>query len=149
MNPFAASLAVTTLVGLFFLVSGILQLWLAFGNAGDPQRLWHGLTGLLGIVAGIFLLANPLQGLVSLTLILGVVFLVTGIARLVMAWRLRDRPMFWLILLSGAVSTLLGIMIFGNFAAAATALLGLLLGFQLIAEGAALVALGLLGRGLR
>ncbi len=109
----------------------------AVARADRPAR--HGRRHLL--------LANPLQGLISLTLILGVVFLVTGIARLVLSFRLRDTPMFWLLLLSGAASVLIGVMVFGNFAAAATSLLGLLLGIQLIADGVALLALGIAGGG--
>jgi uncharacterized membrane protein HdeD (DUF308 family) len=125
-----------------------LQLWLAVTDTADRQRLWNGFVGLLALVAGVFLLANPLQGLISLTLLLGVLFLVTGLARLMMAFRMRDTPLFWLLLASGAVSTLIGIMVLGNIAAAATTLLGLLLGIQLLAEGVALVVLGLVGRRL-
>jgi uncharacterized membrane protein HdeD (DUF308 family) len=40
-------------------------------------------------------------------------------------------------------------MVLGNIAAAATTLLGLLLGIQLLAEGIALIVLGLVGRSLR
>jgi uncharacterized membrane protein HdeD (DUF308 family) len=148
-NPFAASIAVSTLVGVFFLIGGAMQLWLAVTDAADRQRLWHGFVGLMALVAGVFLLANPLEGLISLTLLLGVLFLVTGLARLVMAFRMRDTPMFWLLLASGAVSTLIGVMVLGNIAAAATTLLGLLLGIQLLAEGIALIVLGLVGRSLR
>jgi hypothetical protein len=40
------------------------------------------------------------------------------------------------------------VLIFGNFAAAATSLLGILLGVQLLAEGVMLAALGLMARRL-
>ena len=145
-NPFAASLAVTTLVGFFFLIGGAIQAWLAVAARADRHRMWHGVIGALGIVAGISLLANPLGGLISLTLLLGIVFLATGAARLVLAFRLRESRSFWFLLLSGAVSVLLGILIFGNFAAAATTLLGVLLGIQLLADGVALIALGIVSR---
>ena len=72
-----------------------------------------------------------------------------GLVRLTMAFRKRDTPLFWVLLLSGAVSALIGVMVFGNFGAAATTLLGLLLGIQLLAEGVALIALGFVARSLR
>jgi uncharacterized membrane protein HdeD (DUF308 family) len=147
-NPFAASLAVTTLVGAFLLVGGALQLWMAFSDATDPHRLWNGLVGALGILTGIVLLADPLSGVVSLTLVLGVMFLVTGAMRLIVAFRVRETPFFWMLLLSGAASVLIGVLVFSDFGSAATSLLGILLGIQLLAEGAALVALGLLARNL-
>lgn len=145
-NPFAASLAVASLVGVVFLIGGALQLWFAFSDAAQPHRLWNGFVGLLGVLAGVFLLADPLSGLVSLTLLLGILFLMTGIARIIGAIALKGSPLFWLLLISGAGSVLLGILIFVWFPAAASSLLGLLLGFELIAEGAALIALGLKAR---
>ena len=147
-NPFAASLAVTTIVGIAFLIGGVVQLWLAFSQAEDPHRIWHGFMGLLAVVLGISLLANPLGGLISLTLLVALLFLFSGAARLAMAFRNRESPLFWALLLSGAVSVLLAIMVFGNFAAAATALLGIMLGVQLLSEGVAMIALGILGRKL-
>ena len=67
-NPLAASLAITTLVGVSFLLAGVLQAWAAF--QGDAAmllggRVLNGLWALMGIIAGVWLLANPLEGVVS------------------------------------------------------------------------------------
>ncbi len=147
-NPFAASLAVTTLVGAFLLLAGVLQLGVALVNSAVPHRLWTGFVGLLGLLAGLSLLTDPLAGVVSLTLLVGIVLLMTGAVRLGMAWRLRQTPLFWFLLLSGAASVLIGVLVAGNIAAAATSFLGLLLGIQLLADGIGLIALGLIGRRL-
>ncbi|PTE16375.1 HdeD family acid-resistance protein [Pseudogemmobacter blasticus] len=145
-NPFAASLTVATLVGAVFLIGGVLQLWIAFSDPTLPHRLWNGVVGALGLLAGVFLLANPLQGVLSLTLLLAVLFLLTGAARIIGAFTLRGSQFFWLLLLSGAASALLGALILIWFPEAASSLLGLLLGFELIAEGAALIVLGIAAR---
>ena len=145
-NPFAASIAVTTLVGIFFLVAGIGQLWIAWSTPEDDHRLWHGALGLLTLVIGVMLLANPVAGTLSLTLIVGLLFVMSGGARLGIAFRMRDSRYFWLLLVSGALSALIGLLILGNIATAATTILGLLLGIQLLFEGAALIALGLISR---
>ncbi len=113
-----------------------------------PHRLWTGFVGLLGLLAGLSLLTDPLAGVVSLTLLVGIVLLMTGAVRLGMAWRLRQTPLFWFLLLSGAASVLIGVLVAGNIAAAATSFLGLLLGIQLLADGIGLIALGLIGRRL-
>jgi len=145
-NPFAASLAVTSLVGALLLVSGVVQLWMAATDAGDPHRIWTAVIGVVALVAGISLLADPLGGLISLTILVGVLFLIMGAARLAMALRLRDTRYFWLLLISGAASAIIGILVFTNIMAAATTLLGVLLGIQLLADGVALLSLGLLAR---
>lgn len=147
-NPFAASLAVTTIVGVTFLIGGVAQLWLAFSDAEDPHRLWNGFVGLIALLAGVSLLANPLGGLISLTLLLGILFVATGAARLLVAFRNRESPLFWMLLITGALSVLIGVMVIGNIAAAATTLLGVLLGIQLLVEGVALITLGILARRL-
>ena len=147
-NPFAATLAATTLVGLFLLLGGIMQTWLAFSQERDPHRLWHGLSGLMAIVAGVFLLANPLLGIASLTAVAGALFLVIGAGRLALAFRIPRGRLFWVMIVSGALSVLIGILVFANFAAAASTLLGALLGIQLLAEGGALIALSLVSRNM-
>ncbi|NIZ11626.1 HdeD family acid-resistance protein [Pseudooceanicola sp. HF7] len=146
MNPFAASLAVTTLVGIFFLASGVIQAWILFRAQAHDHRLWNGFVALLTIVAGVWLLANPLQGTVSLTLILGVVFFVMGVVRLLMATQLGGTPFLWLAILSGVASVGIGLLVFFDFASATSALLGLLLGFQLLAEGIGLMTFGVVAR---
>jgi len=145
-NPFAASLAVTTLVGIVLIISGATQLWLAFAHSGDPHRLWTAIVAIVALIAGISLIANPLSGVISLTILVGVLFLIMGVSRLVMAFRMRETPYFWLLLLSGAASAIIGILVFSNIMAAATTLLGLLLGIQLLADGIALISLGLFAR---
>lgn len=145
-NPFAASIAVTTLVGAFLLVGGVGQLWAAYSTPEDDHRVWHGILGVLSLILGVMLMANPLAGTLSLTLVVGLLFLLNGAGRMIVALRLRDTRYYWLLLLSGALSVLIGILVLGNIATAATWLLGVLLGFQLITEGAVLLALGLLAR---
>ena len=147
-NPFAASLAVASLVGAVFLAGGVLQLWFAFRDAAQPHRIWNGFVGLVGVVAGVSLLANPLQAAISLTLLLAVLFLFTGLSRVIGAWALRGSALFWMLLLSGAASLILGALILNWLPEAGSSLLGLLLGFELIAEGAALIVLGIAARNL-
>ncbi|WP_158585669.1 HdeD family acid-resistance protein [Pseudooceanicola sediminis] len=139
-NPFAASLTVTTIVGVFFLLSGVVQAWILFRAGGVSGRFFNGFVALLSIVAGVWMLANPLAGTVSLTLILGVVFLVMGVVRLLMGLQLGQTRLRWVMLLSAAASIGIGLLVFFNIAAAASTLLGILLGFQLLSEGIGLLA---------
>lgn len=145
-NPLAASIAVTTLVGFAFLLVGVIQAWAAFDGQVPGGRFWHGVSALMGIVAGVWLLANPLQGMVSLTLLLGIVFLVTGVLRFGLGLRLgqsRARP---LLVLSGIAGIVVAVLIFSDFQRAATSFLGILLGVELLAQGFALITLGIWGR---
>lgn len=145
-NPFAASLAVTTLVGIFLLIGGAGQLWAAFSTPDDAYRMLHGFLGLMTLILGVMLTADPVAGTLSLTLIVGLLFLLNGTGRLGIAYRMGRSRYFWLLLVSGALSALIGVLVLGNIASAATSVLGILLGIQLLAEGAALIALGVIAR---
>jgi uncharacterized membrane protein HdeD (DUF308 family) len=147
-NPFAASLTVTVLTGAVFLVGGVLQTWFAFSDQTMPHRVWNGFIGLVGILAGVSLLANPLGGVLSLTLLLAILFVMTGVARIAGAIALRGNVLFWPLLLSGVASVVLGGLILTMFPDAASNVLGLLLGLELVAEGVALVILGIAARKL-
>ncbi|MBF9031229.1 hypothetical protein HKCCE3408_12575 [Rhodobacterales bacterium HKCCE3408] len=143
--PFAAGVAVTLVTGWAFLIGGALNLWSALIDQAD--RLWHILFGLLGILLGLSFLIDPLGGLISLTILVGVLFLISGAIRLGLAWAGRAQPAYWVLLISGALSVLLGALVLSNIGGAAGALLGIILGIELLSAGIGLVTLSRMGRG--
>lgn len=143
LAPLAVSVAITLIVGVSFLVGGLVNAWAALVDARD--RLAHGIFALLGLLLGISFIANPLGGLVSLTVLAGVLFLVSGATRLWLAWQRRDHPAFWMLLVSGALSVLLGAIIFADVGGA-TGILGILLGVELVFAGIGLVTLSRMSR---
>ncbi|KEO61021.1 HdeD family acid-resistance protein [Thioclava indica] len=145
-NPFAASLAVTTFVGILFLLGGVAQAWIFFKAFDAGHRLSHGVIALLNIVVGVWLLANPLSGTVSLTLVVGALFLIMGIVRLIMGFKLTQSKLRPILLLTGLASVVIGVLVFSDFQSAATSLLGVLLGVQLLLDGIGLIAFGLSAR---
>ena len=142
-NPFAASLAVTTIVGVIFLLSGVIQSWLLFRDGTVHGRGWNILAAVLAILVGVWLLANPLAGVVSLTLMVGALFFVTGITRLMTLGALRGTPFYWMMLISGLGSIAIGVLVLFDLGQAATTLLGVLLGIQLLIDGLGVAAIGL------
>jgi uncharacterized membrane protein HdeD (DUF308 family) len=84
----AAILVPTTLVwvmGFFGIVLGVIGLIQAFQGAG-----WGaGILGVLSILFGLVLLANPMVGALTLPFIFGILGIVGGIAAIIMAFRLR------------------------------------------------------------
>ena len=141
INPFAASISVEIFVGWLFLIGGALGMAAAFRLQTD--RLWPLLSALAMFAIGVFMIANPLAGLMALTVLIAVAFLFSGIVRLFMARVLRDTTAYWMILFSGAVSILLAGMIFAGFPSSAKHILGLFLGIELIMAGIPLILLGL------
>lgn len=141
-NPLAATLTANVLVGAMFILFGALTLF----AAGWDHRFWTALLGALGVLIGIGILNNPLESVLTMTLVLAVLFLVEGATKLILSFSTRGTPYFWMLILSGLISLGLGGIILSNFPASAMSILGLLLAIELISTGVSMVALSLHAR---
>src|SRR3977135_2289681 len=83
--PPLASLAVTIFLGWMFLVSGIAGLALTFWARQMPGFWWSLISAVLAIGAGIILLARPVQGTLTLTIVVGAYFVAEGVATIMYA----------------------------------------------------------------
>jgi uncharacterized membrane protein HdeD (DUF308 family) len=146
--PPIATLAVTVLIGWLFLVSGIIGLITTFWLRHAPGFWWSLLSAVLGIVVGVMLLASPLTGAFSLTLLLVAFFVVEGIASIMFALdHKRELSGQWgWMLASGIIDLALAIMIFAGLPSTAAWAIGLLVGINMIFGGSALIAMALHAR---
>lgn len=142
-NPLAATITAELLAGWMFIIVGILTAFSAFGDQGWGARIVAILLGILLVVLGINLVSNPLAGSVSLTFAVAILLLVAGVFRLLMAFSSEAEGLRWVLVLSGAISLLLGIMILSNFPWSATVVLGIFLAVELISNGISLIVLSL------
>ncbi|HEX4153950.1 MAG TPA: HdeD family acid-resistance protein [Steroidobacteraceae bacterium] len=146
--PPIATLAVEVLIGWLLLVSGVVGLISTFRMRHAPGFGWSLLSALVGIAAGVILLAWPVSGAVSLTLVLSVFLLVEGIASIMIA--LHHRREFsgrWAMLLfSGIVDIVLAAIIFLGLPGTAAWAIGLLVGINLVVGGSALISMALHAR---
>ena len=145
LNPFAATFAAVLLAGWTFILYGALQIIQSFSVRGWGGFLWSLLLGVLTAVVGVSLLANPLGGAISLTILVAVLFLVLGAVKVIYGISLRPVAGWGFAVLSGIISILLAILIFSDFPAAAATILGILLAIELLSNGVFLlfVAFGL------
>jgi len=149
-NTVLASLAITTLTGILFLLSGGFQIAGSFmGEDSGAHKALNILLGALLVFLGLSFLFNPFEGVVSLALLVLVLLIANGVVRVVLAWRMRASPFFWPMLISGAVSVLLGGYIAANFATVGPQILGILLGVELLFNGMGLVVLSFFMRAMR
>lgn len=140
-NVAMATLAVTTLVGVLFLISGGFQIVAGFMGSTGAARVFSIVLGVLMVFLGWSFLAHPLQGMISLTMLVLILLAASGVVRLILSFRMQATPFFWPMLISGALSVLLAAYIATNFAAASVSLLGILMGIELLFNGAGLIVL--------
>ncbi|PWR01896.1 hypothetical protein DKT77_15010 [Meridianimarinicoccus roseus] len=141
-NAVAASIAVTLVTGLFLALAGGVQIYVAMAEDGG-HKVWALVLGIVTLLLGLSFMVNPLGGTVSLALLVTVLLAASGVLRLVLAWSMKQTRFYWPMLVSGALSVLLAAYILANFGAASLALLGVLLGVELLFNGAGLIVLAL------
>ncbi|MEM6635834.1 MAG: DUF308 domain-containing protein [Pseudomonadota bacterium] len=140
-NATAASIAVTTLTGLLFAATGIFQIVVGWSEEGTGHKIVTIGLGALMLLLGVSFMFNPLDGVISLALLVTILIGAGGILRLAMARRMKDTRFYMPMLISGALSLLLVAYILLNFATVGPQLLGILLGIELIFNGTSLIVL--------
>ena len=146
--PQVATLAVAIFLGWLFLISGVAGLVTTFMARHAPGFWWSLISAVLAIAAGLVLLARPVVGAVSLTLLLIVFFVIEGVASIMYALEhKRELSGRWgWMLTSGIIDLILAAIIFAGLPGTAAWALGLLVGINMLFGGGALVGMALHAR---
>lgn len=83
-------LALTVFLGIYWVISGVIEIFTALSHREMPQRGWTVAMGVLSVLAGIIVLAYPGLSLLGLAIVLGVWLLIFGVMEMVAAFRLRS-----------------------------------------------------------
>jgi uncharacterized membrane protein HdeD (DUF308 family) len=119
---------------------------------GFSHRPWSGffinlLGGVLYAVAGLVMVANPALAAVTLTLVIAVMLIVAGLFRLLIAFSTPLHHRGWLVL-NGAISILLGVMIWRAWPVSGLWVIGMFIGIDMIVDGWTEIMLALSARSL-
>jgi uncharacterized membrane protein HdeD (DUF308 family) len=120
-------------LGWLLILSAIFQAvhWL---RGREERHFLDLLAFVLDFVVGVILLSNPAGGALAITLVLAVFFLVGGLMRLFGAFSSEGPHRAWAIL-DGAVSALLGILLWVHWPSSALWFVGFAIGVGLIFRG--------------
>ena len=143
--PPLASLAVTIFLGWMFLVSGVVGLALTFWARQMPGFWWSLISAALAVLAGGVLLARPMQGVLTLTIVVGAYFLAEGVTTIMYALEHRrelSERWSWL-LVAGLMDILIAGIIIAGLPGSALWAVGLLVGINLLFGGATLIGVAL------
>jgi uncharacterized membrane protein HdeD (DUF308 family) len=146
--PPLASLAVTIFLGWMFLISGIGGLVVTYWARNMPGFWWSLISAALAVLAGGILLARPMQGVLTLTIVVGAYFLAEGIASIMYALEHRREltgRWSW-ILVAGLMDILIAFIVIAGLPGSAEWALGLLVGINLLFGGATLIGMALAAR---
>lgn len=146
--PQLARLAVTILFGWLFLVSGVIGLVTTFWMRNAPGFWWALISAALAILAGGWMLAQPIGGALTLTVVLIAFFIIEGVASIFFALdHRRELSGQWGWMLgSGIIDLVLAMMLLMGLPSTAVWAVGLLVGINMMFGGVALIAMALHAR---
>ena len=146
--PPLASLAVTIFLGWMFLISGIGGLIVTFWARHMPGFWWSLISATLAVLAGMILLARPIQGVLTLTIVVGAYFLAEGVATIMYALEHRrelSERWSWLVI-AGVVDIVIAFLVIAGLPGSAEWAIGLLVGINLLFGGTTLIGMALAAR---
>jgi uncharacterized membrane protein HdeD (DUF308 family) len=143
--PPIAGLATTVLLGWLFLLAGIVGLFSTFRARNAPGFTWSMLSAVVAVLAGLALLWNPLQGLVTLTFVLTAFFIFDGILMIILsiAHRRELSGKWEWMMFNGILDLILAGIIISGLPGTLAWALGLLVGIDMIFGGGSLIAMAL------
>jgi uncharacterized membrane protein HdeD (DUF308 family) len=145
-TPMVAGVAVAFYVGVLMLLGGVFEVVAAITGLPGSSRGWTLLQGALAVFCGVYLLAEPLQAMVAITLMLSIIFILDGISRAVFAALSRPESGWVAAMLGGIATLLLGGMIYAQWPVSGAWAIGLLVGVRMLVGGSALLTFGGLAR---
>jgi uncharacterized membrane protein HdeD (DUF308 family) len=133
--PVVASLAAVGIFGALLLITAVMQLAHALKVRVWPRSAWYGLGGVLYAIAGLLVIAYPLHGALTLTVLIAVLLVADGALRIVFGAIVRPVVGWGWLVAAGFCSIVVGVVLLLGWPATALWATGLLLGVNLIFSG--------------
>jgi len=146
--PAVASVGTAIFIGWVLLIVGGFMIAAAFSAHSVGSLLLRMLWALLTVIVGLWLIIEPHNGTLTLTLVLGIYFLFMGLTRITVAFIGRGQPNAGWVGLSGVCGLIIGILVLAKFPSSADWAIGLLVGIDLIFAGWTLTSVSLVGKEL-
>jgi uncharacterized membrane protein HdeD (DUF308 family) len=143
LHPMAATIGLAMLLGILLFIGGLAHIAFSFMAKKWVGFLFMVLLGLVYLAASLFLLANPIGGVITLTLLLGAFLMVGGCIKIAMSQALHAWANSGWLMFDGFLSILLGVLVIMAWPADSLWVMGLLFGINLLFGGITFLLLGM------
>jgi len=141
-SPLITGVAVAVFVGFLLLASGVAQVVHALKSKQWGTGFWGTVIGVLGVAAGLLMIFRPLVGLVTMTMLLAIYFLIDGVSEIIAAFKIKPDQGWGWVLFNGIIAVLLGLMIWRQWPVSGAWAIGLLVGIHILITGWSMIILG-------
>lgn len=139
----AFTIAGVIFIGALLLVAGVFQVVHAFMDREWGSFLLHVLVGILYVVGGFLLMAEPLQGSVIITILVSAALIVGGVLRIVIGVQHRHMAGWGLLIVGGIISLIVGVLLYLMLPWSGLWVVGTLIAVELIFHGVSWIQFGL------
>ncbi|MFA6915225.1 MAG: DUF308 domain-containing protein [Parachlamydiales bacterium] len=135
------TLSIELVLGWLLIIGGAYQLFRSWSGRHQPGFIWSVFFALLNIVLGVLLLAKPIVGIISLTIILITYFIIAGLYQIFWSTQITRMHGWWLLLINGLLSLAMAAILVAGWPDSAIWAIGLLFGINMLFTGCALLSL--------
>ncbi len=144
IHPVAGSLAFVIFLGALFIAAGIVEAYTTFKAHQKSAGAWFKVFLLL--ITGILLLIWPVSGIAAVAILLAAYFFIDSFASFQMGLDLKPLKGWWIAVLNGVLSFILGIIMIIGWPFTAPFTVGIIVGVSFLMDGIVLIYLGYLAK---
>jgi len=142
-EPMITGVFVAAIVGIAIAITGVMQIVQAWQIRSWGGFLLQLIIGIVLVVGGLDIWWNPLEGVLTLTLFVALMFIIKGIFEILLGFQMRPHEGWGWIVAAGIIALAAGILIFVHWPSSSLFVLGTLAGISLIMSGWSYVMIAL------
>ena len=134
-------------LGALLLIAGGVQCFDVYKTEKWLLKFWRALAVILYFAGGMMMLAFPDQSSSLVSMLFGIMLVVVGVFRIIIALRLRHHMKLWLVVVVfGVVSVSLGCLLLAQWPWPATEVLGTFVSVELLLQGTSMLYMAFVAR---
>lgn len=141
-SPQVSGMTVSVIVGVVLVLSGVARTAFAWIATGWGSLFLRAATGILTIIAGVYMVSQPDVGSQALAVVLVIYLFADGLTTLVFALRLPPAAGGAWMMLGAVASLVIGVLMWMKWPISGELAIGVLIGIKLILDGIVLIGVG-------
>ncbi len=142
ISPQVSGMTICVIVGVILILGGLGRAAFAWAVPGWGSVFLRSLVGILTMIAGGYMIANPSVGAQALAVVLVFYLFADGITSLVFAIRLPAAAGGAWLMLGAIASLVIGVLMWMKWPVSGELAIGILIGIKLILDGVSLIGVG-------
>lgn len=146
LEPLITGVFIAAIVGATIAIVGVMQIVHAWQMRSWSGFAWQLIIGIVLLVGGIDIWWDPIEGVMTLTLFVALMFILKGIFQVMLGFQMRPHEGSGWIIGAGVIAVVAGVLILLQWPLSSTYLIGTLAGISLIVSGWSYVMIALAAR---